>query len=101
MSKQRSQVKTETQSFLGSKAQKDAIYEIYRSCRLCGAAKGYKMPIIQNIIPIEDTEVELKTKIQECLQIEVMERCFIILSTLYIAELMFPCVFKLTKTYST
>ncbi|CAH4033103.1 unnamed protein product [Pieris brassicae] len=75
MSKQKSKVKSEkTQNFLSSKVQKDVkIYEIYRSCRLCGAGTGYKMPIVQNIIPIEDTEVDLKTKIQECLQLEVQE----------------------------
>ncbi|XP_022126047.2 uncharacterized protein LOC111000782 isoform X2 [Pieris rapae] len=74
MSKPKSKVKTlKTQNFLSSKVQKDAIYEIYRSCRLCGAGTGYKMPIVQNIIPIEDTEVELRTKIQECLQLQVQE----------------------------
>ncbi|XP_045489869.1 uncharacterized protein LOC123690518 isoform X2 [Pieris rapae] len=74
MSKPKSKVKTlKTQNFLSSKVQKDAIYEIYRSCRLCGAGTGYKMPIVQNIFPIEDTEVELRTKIQECLQLQVQE----------------------------
>lgn len=73
MSKQRGKRKIEkTQNLLDSKNQGDVIYEIYRACRLCGESSGYKLPIIQNIVPIEDTEVELKTKIQECLQIEVI-----------------------------
>ncbi|XP_053622885.1 uncharacterized protein LOC128682280 isoform X2 [Plodia interpunctella] len=50
---------------------KQSIYEIYRSCRLCGGGAGYKMPIVQNVIDLDTNGVELKQKIQECLRIEV------------------------------
>uniref|UniRef100_A0A2A4K4V1 ZAD domain-containing protein n=1 Tax=Heliothis virescens TaxID=7102 RepID=A0A2A4K4V1_HELVI len=56
---------------LNSKKDKQTIYEIYRACRLCGAGAGYKMPIIQNVVDSDDTDVELKQKIRECVQIEV------------------------------
>ncbi|KAJ8706644.1 hypothetical protein PYW07_012722 [Mythimna separata] len=56
---------------LNSKKDKEMIYEIYRACRLCGAGAGYKMPIIQNVVDVDDTEVELKQKVRECVQIEV------------------------------
>ncbi|XP_063630838.1 uncharacterized protein LOC134802175 [Cydia splendana] len=54
-----------------SKSEKQTIYEIYRACRLCGAGGGYRMPIIQNIIDLDSSELELRQKIQECLQLEV------------------------------
>ncbi|CAH0602355.1 unnamed protein product [Chrysodeixis includens] len=56
---------------LNSKKDKQTIYEIYRACRLCGAGAGYKMPIIQNVVDLDDTDIELKQKIRECVQIEV------------------------------
>ncbi|XP_026747886.1 uncharacterized protein LOC113508910 isoform X3 [Trichoplusia ni] len=56
---------------LNSKKEKQTIYEIYRACRLCGAGAGYKMPIIQNVVDLDDNDVELKQKIRECVQIEV------------------------------
>ncbi|XP_028038322.1 uncharacterized protein LOC114249054 [Bombyx mandarina] len=55
---------------LNPQLEADTIYEIYRSCRLCGAGAGYKMPIIQNVI-IDDSSIELSIKIRECLQIKV------------------------------
>ncbi|XP_060808270.1 uncharacterized protein LOC106133670 [Amyelois transitella] len=58
-------------SILNSKVEKQTIYEIYRACRLCGGGAGYKMPIVQNVIDLDNNGVELKQKIQECLQIEV------------------------------
>lgn len=58
---------------LNSKKEKQTIYEIYRACRLCGAGAGYKMPIIQNVVDLDDNDVELKQKIRECVQIEVIE----------------------------
>ncbi|XP_048003080.1 GDNF-inducible zinc finger protein 1-like [Leguminivora glycinivorella] len=57
--------------FTISKFEKQTIYEIYRACRLCGAGGGYRMPIIQNIIDVDSPELELRQKIQECLQLEV------------------------------
>lgn len=48
------------------------IYDIFRACRLCGAGGGYKMPIIQNIVRFGSNEVDLKQKIKECLQIQVI-----------------------------
>lgn len=48
------------------------IYDLFRSCRLCGAGGGYKMPIIQSIVRFGTNEVDLKQKIKECLQIEVI-----------------------------
>ncbi|XP_061727379.1 uncharacterized protein LOC133532638 isoform X2 [Cydia pomonella] len=57
--------------FTISKSEKQTIYEIYRACRLCGAGGGYRMPIIQNIIDLDSSELELRQKIQECLQLEV------------------------------
>lgn len=57
---------------LNAKSEKQTIYEIYRACRLCGAGAGYKMPIIQNVIDLEGDGVELRQKIKECVQIEVM-----------------------------
>lgn len=57
---------------LNSKKDKETIYEIYRACRLCGAGAGYKMPIIQSVIDVDDTDVELKQKVRECVQIEVI-----------------------------
>ncbi|KAL4720781.1 hypothetical protein ACJJTC_013833 [Scirpophaga incertulas] len=56
---------------INSKVDQQSIYEIYRSCRLCGAGAGYKMPIIQNVLDVDGQEVELKQKIQECIRIEV------------------------------
>ncbi|XP_075990071.1 uncharacterized protein LOC142985655 isoform X2 [Anticarsia gemmatalis] len=56
---------------LNSKREKESIYEIYRACRLCGGGAGYKMPIIQNIVDVDDADVELKQKIRDCVQIEV------------------------------
>ncbi|CAH1642704.1 unnamed protein product [Spodoptera littoralis] len=56
---------------LNSTKDKQTIYEIYRACRLCGAGAGYKMPIIQNVIDLGDSEVELRQKVRECVQIEV------------------------------
>ncbi|KAJ8704845.1 hypothetical protein PYW08_012165 [Mythimna loreyi] len=56
---------------LNSKKDQETIYEIYRACRLCGAGAGYKMPIIQNVVDVDETEVELKQKVRECVQIEV------------------------------
>lgn len=50
----------------------ESIYEIYRACRLCGGGAGYKMPIIQNIVDLDGSEVELNQKIRECVQIEVI-----------------------------
>ncbi|KAH9640128.1 hypothetical protein HF086_002788 [Spodoptera exigua] len=55
---------------LNSTKDKQTIYEIYRACRLCGAGAGYKMPIIQNVIDLGDSEVELRQKVRECVQIE-------------------------------
>ncbi|XP_063544889.1 uncharacterized protein LOC134753058 [Cydia strobilella] len=57
--------------FTISKSEKQTIYEIYRACRLCGAGGGYRMPIVQNIIDLDSSELELRQKIQECLQLEV------------------------------
>lgn len=57
--------------FINSKIEAQTIYEIYRACRLCGAGAGYKMPIIQNVVDLDGTEVELKQKIRDCVQIEV------------------------------
>ncbi|CAG9120244.1 unnamed protein product [Plutella xylostella] len=57
--------------FTNSSFEKQTIYEIFRACRLCGAGGGYKMPIIQNVVDLDDTDVELKQKIKECVQIEV------------------------------
>ncbi|XP_073966270.1 uncharacterized protein [Choristoneura fumiferana] len=54
-----------------SKLEKQTIYEIYRACRICGAGGGYRMPIIQNIVALDTSDVELVQKIQECLQLEV------------------------------
>lgn len=48
------------------------IYDIFRACRLCGAGGGYKMPIIQTIVRFGSNEVDLKQKIKESLQIEVI-----------------------------
>ncbi|CAG4974345.1 unnamed protein product [Colias eurytheme] len=59
--------------FVKTSAEKEAIYEIYRSCRLCGGGAGYKMPIIQNVVNITTDDVELKDKIRECVQIEVSQ----------------------------
>ncbi|CAB3258172.1 unnamed protein product [Arctia plantaginis] len=56
---------------LGSNKDTESIYEIYRACRLCGGGAGYKMPIIQNIVDLDGSEVELKQKIRDCVQIEV------------------------------
>ncbi|XP_050556413.1 uncharacterized protein LOC118281166 [Spodoptera frugiperda] len=56
---------------LNSTKDKQTIYEIYRACRLCGAGAGYKMPIIQNVIDLGDSEIELRQKVRECVQIEV------------------------------
>lgn len=56
---------------LNSKREKESIYEIYRACRLCGGGAGYKMPIIQNIVDLDEADVELKQKIRDCVQIEV------------------------------
>lgn len=50
--------------------EKNVIYEIFRACRLCGAGEGYKMPIIANL-PFDISEVPLKVKIFETLQLEV------------------------------
>lgn len=62
---------------LNSKKDKDMIYEIYRACRLCGAGAGYKMPIIQNVVDLDDSDVELKQKVRDCVQIEVNKtNCF-------------------------
>ncbi|XP_041983348.1 nucleolar protein dao-5-like isoform X2 [Aricia agestis] len=57
--------------YVNSKSEEATIYEIYKSCRLCGAGAGYKMPIIQNVINLDPDETELKQKIRECVQIEV------------------------------
>lgn len=57
---------------LNSTKDKQTIYEIYRACRLCGAGAGYKMPIIQNVIDLGDSEIELRQKVRECVQIEVI-----------------------------
>lgn len=51
--------------------ERDSIYEIYRGCRLCGAGAGYKMPIIQNVVDLEESGVTLSQKIRECVKIEV------------------------------
>ncbi|XP_038220323.1 uncharacterized protein LOC119838448, partial [Zerene cesonia] len=59
--------------FVKSHVEKEAIYEIYRSCRLCGGGAGYKMPIIQNVVNISTGDVELKDKIRECVQIEISQ----------------------------
>ncbi|XP_030038664.1 uncharacterized protein LOC115454059 isoform X2 [Manduca sexta] len=56
---------------LNPRLDKETIYEIYRACRLCGAGAGYKMPIMQNVIHLEDSEINLSKKIRECVQIEV------------------------------
>lgn len=56
---------------LNPKDEKQSIYEIYRACRLCGAGAGYKMPIIQNVVDL-GVSVELRHKIKECVQIEVI-----------------------------
>lgn len=60
--------------FFTSKSETQTIYEIFRACRLCGAGGGYKMPIIQNVVDLDDTEIELKQKIKECVQIEVNKK---------------------------
>ncbi|KPJ00392.1 Replicase polyprotein 1a [Papilio xuthus] len=52
-----------------SKIEEKIAYEIFRSCRLCGAGAGYKMPIVQNVDL--DGDVPLTQKIRECVQIEV------------------------------
>ncbi|XP_059050288.1 uncharacterized protein LOC131845265 [Achroia grisella] len=54
-----------------SKLDRQTIYEIYRGCRLCGAGAGYKMPIIQTVVDLDGNGMELKQKIQECVQIEI------------------------------
>lgn len=54
-----------------SKLDKQTIYEIYRACRICGAGGGYRMPIIQNIVALDSSDIELRQKIQEVLQLEV------------------------------
>lgn len=59
---------------LNPRLEKETIYEIYRACRLCGAGAGYKMPIMQNVIDLEDSEINLSKKIRECIQIEVKLR---------------------------
>lgn len=51
---------------------KQKLYDIYWSCRLCGANTGYKMPIIQNVVKFNDG-IELQEKIKECLNIQVQE----------------------------
>ncbi|XP_045541214.1 uncharacterized protein LOC106711555 [Papilio machaon] len=55
--------------FRTSKIEEKIAYEIFRSCRLCGAGAGYKMPIVQNVDL--DGDVPLTQKIRECVQIEV------------------------------
>lgn len=67
------------------------IYEIYRACRLCGVGAGYKMPIIQSIIDLNDQEVELKHKIRECLQIEVLITFIKGLQGLILLALIYTC----------
>ncbi|XP_032528046.2 uncharacterized protein LOC116778212 isoform X1 [Danaus plexippus] len=57
--------------YLNSSLEQQTIYDIYRACRLCGAGAGYKMPIMQNVVHLDSSEVELKQKIRECVQIEV------------------------------
>lgn len=54
-----------------SKLDKQTIYEIYRACRICGAGGGYRMPIIQNIVALDSSDIDLRQKIQEVLQLEV------------------------------
>ncbi|XP_052748317.1 protein PFC0760c-like [Galleria mellonella] len=56
---------------IDSKLEKQSIYEIYRGCRLCGAGAGYKMPIIQTVVDLDGNGMELRQKIQECVQIEI------------------------------
>ncbi|XP_063835998.1 uncharacterized protein LOC135085175 [Ostrinia nubilalis] len=56
---------------INSNTEKQTIYEIYRACRLCGAGAGYKMPIIQNVVDLDASGIELTQKIRDCVQIEV------------------------------
>ncbi|KAL0858325.1 hypothetical protein ABMA27_012220 [Loxostege sticticalis] len=56
---------------INTKTEQQSIYEIYRACRLCGAGAGYKMPIIQNVVDLDTSGIELTQKIRDCVQIEV------------------------------
>lgn len=58
---------------MDSNTNKQALYEIYRACRLCGSRAGYKMPIVQNIVPVDDVEFNLQQKIKDCVNIEVLK----------------------------
>ncbi|CAG9577445.1 unnamed protein product [Danaus chrysippus] len=48
--------------YLNSSLEEKTIYDIYRACRLCGAGAGYKMPIMQNVVHLDSSEVHQEDK---------------------------------------